>query len=70
MPTPPERSLSVFPAGSLGEYDLPPELAIVLRRGLGARVWDAGEREYRDFTMGWGSILLGHAHPEDVSALR
>jgi glutamate-1-semialdehyde 2,1-aminomutase len=68
MPTPSERSLSVFPAGSLGEYDLPPELAIVLRRGLGARVWDAEEREYRDFTMGWGSILLGHAHPAVIEA--
>jgi len=58
-----ERSLAVFPGGSLGEYDLPTELATVLTRGEGATVWDSEGRAFTDFTMGWGSVLLGHAHP-------
>jgi len=63
-----ERSLAVFPGGSLGEYDLPADLATVLTRGDGATVWDSEGRAFTDFTMGWGSVLLGHAHPAVVAA--
>jgi glutamate-1-semialdehyde 2,1-aminomutase len=65
-----ERSLAVFPGGSLGEYDLPADLAVVLARGEGATVWDSEGRAFTDFTMGWGSVLLGHAHPAIVDAVR
>jgi len=63
------RSWRVFPGGSLGEYNLPRELSIVLARGQGARVYDTSEREFIDFTMGWGSAILGHAHPKIVQAV-
>lgn len=63
------RSWRVFPGGSLGEYNLPRELAIVLARGRGARVYDTTGREYVDFTMGWGSAILGHAHPKILQAV-
>jgi glutamate-1-semialdehyde 2,1-aminomutase len=62
------RSLALFPGGSLGEYGLPPDLAVVLARGEGVRVWDVEGREFTDFTMGWGSAILGHAHPAVVEA--
>lgn len=64
------RSLAVFPGGSLGEYNLPPELSVVLARGEGAAVWDTDGRRFTDFTMGWGSVILGHAHPVIVEAVR
>ncbi len=70
MPSLSERSLAVFPAGSPGEYNLPPDLVTVLVRGEGAAVWDAAGRRFLDFTMGWGSVLLGHAHPAVVEAVR
>ncbi len=70
MRTPSERSLSLFPAGSLGEYNLPPELVRVLVRGEGTTVWDTEGRRYTDFTMGWGSVLLGHAHPAVTEAVK
>ncbi len=70
MPTDAERSLAVFPGGSLGEYDLPPGDVLVLARGEGARVWDTAGRELVDFTMGWGSVLLGHAHAAVLAAVR
>jgi glutamate-1-semialdehyde 2,1-aminomutase len=60
----------VFPGASLGEYNLPGDLALVLERGDGAAVWDAAGRRFLDFTMGWGSVLLGHAHPAVVEAVR
>lgn len=64
------RSWGVFPGGSLGEYNLPAELSIALCRGRGSRVFDADGHEYIDFTMGWGSVILGHAHPAICEAVR
>lgn len=65
-----ERALAAFPAGSNGEYDIPPELVTVLERGLGCRVWDTEGREYLDMTMAWGAALVGHAHPKVLEAAR
>lgn len=62
------RSHAVFPAGSNGEFNIPPELTIVIERGLGNRLWDTAGREFTDFSMGWGSVLPGHARPEVVAA--
>jgi glutamate-1-semialdehyde 2,1-aminomutase len=64
------RAAAVFPAGSNGEFNLPPELAIVIRRGLGCELWDDEERHFYDFSMGWGSALVGHARPEVVEAVQ
>jgi glutamate-1-semialdehyde 2,1-aminomutase len=64
-----DRSWRVFPAGSNGEYGLPQELSVVLRRGDGCRVWDVTGREFLDFTMGWGSVLLGHGHSGVTAAV-
>ena len=64
-----ERSLTIFPAGSNGEFNLPPELAMVISRGTGYTLWDTDGREYLDFSMGWGSALVGHARPEVTQAV-
>jgi len=64
-----ERCLTVFPAGSNGEFNLPPELATVIERGQGCELWDAQGRHFYDFSIGWGSALVGHAHPEVVAAV-
>ena len=41
---------------------------MVPERGSGARIWDTQGREFLDFTMAWGSALVGHAHPKVVEA--
>ncbi|HEY3120320.1 MAG TPA: aminotransferase class III-fold pyridoxal phosphate-dependent enzyme, partial [Vicinamibacteria bacterium] len=41
-----------------------------IRRGQGARVWDEDGREYVDFLGSWGPLILGHAHPAVVEAVR
>ncbi len=64
-----ERAHKHFPAGSNGEYDLPADLVRVFKRGNGSRVWDSEDRVYYDFTMAWGSALIGHAHPQVVEAI-
>ena len=68
MESSPERAARIFPGGSLGEYNLPREMGIVLGRGDGCTVWDTEGRRYLDFTMGWGSVILGHAHPAVAGA--
>ncbi len=39
-------------------------------RGEGARVWDADGRSYLDYLGSWGPLILGHAHPDVVRAVR
>ena len=65
-----ERALAVFPGGvSNGEFGLPPERLVVMERGEGCRLWDTARREWIDFSLGWGSVLIGHAHPEVAAAV-
>ncbi|MBA7690275.1 Glutamate-1-semialdehyde 2,1-aminomutase [subsurface metagenome] len=54
----------------MGEYNIPQELSVVLARGQGARVFDTTGREFVDFTMGWGSVILGHGHPGISEAVK
>ncbi|MCK4964659.1 MAG: aminotransferase class III-fold pyridoxal phosphate-dependent enzyme, partial [Dehalococcoidia bacterium] len=44
-------------------------LPVTLVRGEGAMVWDDGGKGYLDFVGGWAVNVLGHAHPEIVSAV-
>ena len=63
------RAQRVFPAGSNGEFDLPPELAIVVAGGDGCRLTAADGSSFVDFSMGWGSALVGHGRPEIAAAV-
>jgi glutamate-1-semialdehyde 2,1-aminomutase len=64
------RAQSIFTGGiSNGEFGLPGDLIAVMDRGEGARLWDVEGREFLDFSMGWGSALVGHAAPEVVEAV-
>jgi glutamate-1-semialdehyde 2,1-aminomutase len=42
---------------------------IVAARGEGARIWDADGKEYIDFVLSWGPLVLGHASPIVLEAL-
>jgi glutamate-1-semialdehyde 2,1-aminomutase len=64
-----ERANRLFPQGSNGEYDFPDGWAPVFERALGSHVWDADGHEYVDYTMAWGSALVGHAAPHLVGAV-
>ncbi|PRX45561.1 glutamate-1-semialdehyde 2,1-aminomutase [Prauserella shujinwangii] len=39
-------------------------------RGEGAHLWDADGNRYVDLVSSWGPMILGHAHPAVVSAVR
>jgi len=42
---------------------------IVAARGEGPRIWDADGKEYIDFVLSWGPLVLGHAAPMVLDAL-
>ena len=42
----------------------------VVARGNGARIWDADGNEYIDYVLSWGPLVLGHAAPVVLDALR
>ena len=42
----------------------------VVARGAGARIWDADGNEYLDYVLSWGPLVLGHAAPVVLEALR
>ena len=42
-----------------GEEDTP-----IMARGAGAYVWDVDDNRFIDYRLGFGPIILGHAHPE------
>jgi glutamate-1-semialdehyde 2,1-aminomutase len=41
-----------------------------IERGEGSRIWDVDGREYIDYVGSWGPLVLGHADPEVVAAVR
>lgn len=44
-------------------------LELAFTHGKGSKVWDTADKEYLDFTSGWGVTCLGHAHPVIVEAV-
>ena len=55
-----DRARAVLPAGGFGNFDP----SVFIREGKGARVWDEDGKEYVDYLIGSGPMLLGHGHPE------
>ena len=42
---------------------------IVAARGEGSRIWDVDGKQYIDFVLSWGPLLLGHAPPIVLDAI-
>lgn len=64
-----EKAFKYFPGGTVGAFYLPPEMSFVITRGQGSRFWDADGKEYIDFLLGSGPMILGHSHPAVVEAV-
>jgi glutamate-1-semialdehyde 2,1-aminomutase len=61
-----ERSLAGGVASSW--QDSPPH-TIYIDHGAGSRIWDIDGNEYVDFHLGYGAMVVGHAHPKIVEAV-
>lgn len=43
---------------------------LFFERARGSRIWDADGNDFLDYVCSWGPLILGHAHPEVVSAVQ
>src|SRR5689334_22054643 len=64
-----ERAQRSMPMGVPSSFQAGDPYPLYLREGRGAVVWDVDGNEYRDFHNGFGSIVVGHAHPKIVEAI-
>ena len=64
-----QTAARVLPGGVLGGYSAPRELSFVVREARGPRLVDVSGREYIDYLLGSGPLVLGHAHPAVVAAV-
>ena len=67
------RAREVIPGGvnspvrAYGSVNLDPPFII---RGRGSKIYDVDGNEYIDYVGSWGPLILGHAHPAIVYAVR
>jgi glutamate-1-semialdehyde 2,1-aminomutase len=62
-------ALHRFPGGVLGGYYAPDDLQFVVKEARGAHLYDFSGREYIDYVLGSGPMVLGHAHPAVLTAV-
>jgi glutamate-1-semialdehyde 2,1-aminomutase len=65
-----ERARRRLPGGVLGTARYADEAAFVVKSGQGARIHDMSGRAYVDYVLASGPLILGHAHPAVVAAVR
>ncbi|MEZ5215148.1 MAG: glutamate-1-semialdehyde 2,1-aminomutase [Ilumatobacteraceae bacterium] len=68
-----ERSAAAIPGGvnsSIRAFKAVGGTPYVVSRAEGPYIWDAEGRRYHDLVQSYGAIILGHAHPRVVEALR
>src|SRR5438067_8103141 len=58
------KAKRVLPGGTFGNS----AAEVVIREGKAGRVWDENGKEYIDYLLGSGPMLVGHAHPEVTEA--
>ncbi len=64
-----ERAVKVLPSGVTHDLRYQEPHPIYIEKALGPRKWDVDGNEYIDYIGGHGALLLGHSHPEIVSAI-
>jgi glutamate-1-semialdehyde 2,1-aminomutase len=55
------------PVRAFGGVDLKP---LFIASAKGSRIFDIDDNEYIDYVGSWGPMILGHAHPAVVAAIR
>jgi len=59
-----------LPGAGLGSYSLPDDVRFVIHKGEGSRLQDVRGRWYIDYVGGAGALILGHAFPTVVDAVK
>ena len=65
-----EIAADSLPGSGLGSYSLPDDVRFIIHKGEGSRLQDVRGRWYVDYVGGAGALILGHAFPTVVDAVR
>src|SRR2546427_8550396 len=65
-----QEARELMPRGVPSSFQDAAPQPIFVERGKGSRVWDVDGNEYIDFHNGFGVMVVGHAHPKIVDAVR
>jgi glutamate-1-semialdehyde 2,1-aminomutase len=65
-----ERARKRLPGGVLGTSRYADDVGFVVKHGRGSKIYDVSGREYIDYVLASGPLILGHAHPAVVAAVR
>ena len=63
------RAEAVLPLGVSSNFRTYEPYPIYIQRAEGGLMWDVDGREYVDFSMCFGALMVGHSHPVMVEAL-
>jgi len=67
------KALKMIPGGvnspvrAFKAIGIPPTF---VERAKGSKIWDVDGNEYIDYVGSWGPMILGHAHPKVIEALK
>jgi glutamate-1-semialdehyde 2,1-aminomutase len=63
------RAERVLPLGVSSNFRTYEPYPVYIQRAEGSKMWDVDGREYTDFSMCFGALMVGHAHPVMVKAI-
>ncbi|CUS99052.1 glutamate-1-semialdehyde 2,1-aminomutase [Candidatus Kryptobacter tengchongensis] len=43
---------------------------LFISKASGSKIWDVDGNKFIDYVMSWGPLILGHSHPEVISAVK
>ncbi|HRF48907.1 MAG TPA: aspartate aminotransferase family protein [Anaerolineales bacterium] len=64
-----ERAKRVMPLGVTSNFRYTGDTTLVIKRGDGPYVWDMDDRQYLDYRLAYGPVILGHNHPGVVKRI-
>jgi glutamate-1-semialdehyde 2,1-aminomutase len=64
-----ERAEKILPLGVSSNFRTYEPYPLYMERAAGSKMWDVDGREYTDFSMTFGALMVGHSHPALVEAL-
>src|SRR3990172_1301825 len=65
-----QRAVRTLPFGVVSSFQKMQPYPIYVTHGRGSHIWDQDDTEYLDFHCGFGAMVVGHAHPRIVEAIR
>lgn len=68
-----KKALTLMPGGvnsPVRAFRAVNSIPLFIKKGKGSKIYDIDGNEYIDYVLSWGPLILGHAHPSIVRALK